>query len=77
MSTTPAPSTPMDLYRRGVAVLREQLGPVDSIRFLHLLDPGRGDYTAERQAQRDEGSLEELCGEIREFSEGTIARPHQ
>jgi hypothetical protein len=62
-------STEPDLYRRGVAVLQEQLGPVDSIRFLHLLDPGRGDYTAERQAREDEGTLKDLCGEIRSFSD--------
>lgn len=60
-------STPMELYRRGVAVLQDQLGPVDSLRFLHLLDPGSGDYTAERQAKEDKGTLEELCGEIREW----------
>ncbi len=65
MSTKPATSTPMELYRRGVAVLQDQLGPVDSLRFLHLLDPGSGDYTAERQATEDEGTLQELCGEIR------------
>jgi len=70
MSTTPAAATPMELYRRGVAVLQDQLGPVDSLRFLHLLDPGSGDYTAERQAREDEGTLEELCGEIRGFVQG-------
>jgi hypothetical protein len=57
----------MELYRRGVAVLQDQLGPVDSLRFLHLLDPGSGDYTAERQAKADEGTLEELCVEFREW----------
>jgi hypothetical protein len=68
MSTTKSLQlpTPMELYRRGVAALREQLGPVDSIRFLHLLEHGSGDYTAERQAQADEDiSMAELCAEIR------------
>lgn len=60
-----AASTPIELYRRGLTALREQLGPVDSIRFLHLFDPGSGDYTAERQAREDDGGLDALCEEIR------------
>jgi hypothetical protein len=55
----------MELYRRGITALQQQLGPVDSIRFLHLLDPGSGDYTAERQAQTDDNAMAELCAEIR------------
>jgi hypothetical protein len=59
-------STPLELYRRGLTALQQELGPVDSIRFLHLIDPGSGDYTAERQAREDDGSLDALCEEIRE-----------
>ena len=55
----------MELYRSGIAALQQQLGPVDSIRFLHLLDHGTGDYTAERQTQDDETSMADLCSEIR------------
>lgn len=58
-------STPIELNRRGLSALQEQLGPVDSIRFLHLFDPGSGDFTAERQAEADEGGLDALCEEIR------------
>ena len=58
-------STPFELYRRGLCAVQEQLGPVDSIRFLHLFDRGSGDSTAERQAQADEGGLDALCEEIR------------
>lgn len=64
-ATTPAPNTPIELYRRGISALQQQLGPVDSVRFLHLLDHGAGDYTAERQAQDVETSLTDLCAEIR------------
>ncbi len=64
-SDAPTASTPIELYRRGLIALQEQLGPVDSIRFLHLFDPGAGYYTAERQAKTDEGNLEALCEEIR------------
>ena len=63
--TQPAQRTPMELYRSGITALREEFGPVDSIRFLHQLDHGSGDYTAERQAQDDESSLADLCAEIR------------
>lgn len=58
-------STPLELYRRGLTALQQELGPVDSIRFLHLTDPGSGDYTAERQSQEDGASLDALREEIR------------
>lgn len=63
--STPAHRTPMELYRSGIAALQQQLGPVDAIRFLHLLDHGSGDYTAERQSQDDDATMADLCAEIR------------
>jgi hypothetical protein len=66
MSTTNY-TNPMDLFRQGVAILADHLGPVDSIRFLRLLDKGSGDYTASRQSQPDQDSIEDLCAEIRDF----------
>lgn len=66
MNTTTYTS-PIDLYRQGVAILTDQLGPVDSIRFLRLLDQGSGDFTATRQNQTDEGTMQDLCAEIRAF----------
>ena len=50
-----------------MAILTDSLGPVDSIRFLRLLAPGSGDYTATHQSQPDEGTMAELCAEIRAF----------
>jgi hypothetical protein len=64
-------TSPIDLYRQGVAILTDQLGPVDSIRFLRLLDQGSGDYTATRQNQTDQGTMEDLCAEIRAFETNT------
>jgi hypothetical protein len=64
-------TSPIELYRQGVAILTDQLGPVDSIRFLRLLDQGSGDYTATRQNQTDEGTMEDLCSEIRAFETNT------
>ena len=74
MSSTTNYTNPIDLYRQGVAILADHLGPVDSIRFLRLLDKGSGDYTATRQSQTDQGTMEELCAEIRAF-EATQAKP--
>ena len=67
MSAITNTTSPIELYRKGVAVLTDHLGPVDSVRFLRLLDPGSGDYTATRQNQADEGTMEDLCSEIRTF----------
>lgn len=59
--------TPIELYREGVEALNRALGPVESIRFLRLIDPGKGDYTAERQARldQDKRTLDEICEQIR------------
>jgi hypothetical protein len=70
-ATTKTFTSPIDLYRQGVAVLTDHLGPVDSVRFLRLLDKGSGDYTATRQNQSDEGTVEALCAEIRAFEATT------
>jgi hypothetical protein len=67
MNSAPLYTNPIELYRQGVAILTDSLGPVGSIRFLRLLDPGSGDYTTTRQSQPDEGTMEELCAEIRAF----------
>ncbi len=65
--STPTYTSPIDLYRQGVAILTDKLGPVDSIRFLRLLDQDSGDYTATRQSQSDKGTMEDLCAEIHAF----------
>ena len=66
MSTTQR-KTPIELYRLGVAALDQTLGPVESLRFLRLLDPGSGDYTTERQTRTDQNpsGVDELCDKIR------------
>ena len=74
MNTNKTYTSPIDLYRQGVAILTDQLGPVNSVGFLSLLDPGSGDYTATRQSQPDEGSMAELCDEIRAY-DATMANP--
>jgi len=66
MSTTQR-KTPIELYRLGVADLDRALGLVESLRCVRLLDPGSGDYTAERQTRMDQdpSTVDELCDKIR------------
>ncbi len=56
-----------ELYQQGVTALNQALGPVESLRFLRLLDPGNGDYTAERRRRMggDTESLDCLIARIR------------
>lgn len=67
MRITAERKTPIELYRLGVAALNQALGPVESLRFIRLLDPGSGDYTAERQArlEKDPQTVAELSAAIR------------
>jgi hypothetical protein len=37
-----------EIRRRGIEVLAEALGPVDTVRFLQSFSLGKGDYTKER-----------------------------
>lgn len=67
MNEGPLRKTPLELYRLGVTALDSALGPIESLRFLRLLDPGSGDYTAERQARQDANptTVAELTAAIR------------
>ena len=67
MRITAERKTPIELYRLGVAALNQALGPVESLLFMRLLDPGSGDYTAERQASldKDPRTVAELSAAIR------------
>lgn len=41
--------TIQDIRREGLQALLDRLGPSGTIRFLQQYEPGRGDYTRERQ----------------------------
>jgi hypothetical protein len=66
-------TSPIDLYHQEVVILTDQPGPVDSVSHLGMLDPCSGDYTATRQSHPDEGSMADLCDEIRAY-EATAAK---
>ena len=37
------------IQQEGLDVLVEKLGPYDAIRFLHIYEPGSGDWTKDRK----------------------------
>jgi hypothetical protein len=53
-----------ELRRAGIEALVKALGPVGMARFLQLFEPGRGDYTAERDRILGDPTVDELVDEI-------------
>src|SRR5215475_9811445 len=53
------------LRENGFAVLVRELGPANALRFLHLYQPGTGNYTAEREQWLGSLTLEEIDAEIK------------
>ena len=58
MTVTTIQRTPAQLAADGFRALVEKLGVVDASRFLHLYDPGHGDYTADRHRWLDQVTLD-------------------
>ena len=48
-------STLEEINQKARAILARELGPVDYVRFFRQYEPGRGDYTQERQQRPAEG----------------------
>ena len=53
-----------ELLDAGMDVLFEKLGAPDAIRFLQIVSPGKGDFTAERAAAIDRGEYDDVMREI-------------
>jgi hypothetical protein len=49
----------------GYRALLQELGPVNTIRFIQQFETGHGDYTQERHAWLDHYTVEEIVQEIR------------
>ncbi|MGV3721574.1 MAG: hypothetical protein ACO1SX_11750 [Actinomycetota bacterium] len=49
-----------ELQAAGVAALVKELGPLNALRFLQLMNARSGDYTAERDAIIGDPTFEEL-----------------
>lgn len=60
------PMTIPEVRREGLRVLLDRLGPADTIRFLQQFDPGRGDYTKERDALLKDLTLDGIWHELEE-----------
>lgn len=61
---TSRPKTLNEVRAAGITALTRSLGPVDTIRFLQLFDPGHGDYTAAREALLRNPPLDEVLEEL-------------
>lgn len=63
MSMTIKPLT--DVTHEALAMLRRELGVVDTLRFLRQFRAGAGNYTEERDALERNLSVEEIFAEAR------------
>ena len=61
--------TPVELRERGYQALINQLGQIDTIRFLQQMGWGSGDYTQERQELLDAVTREEFFQDLRKIRE--------
>lgn len=57
-------ATLAELRRAGIDALVKALGPVGMARFLQQFDPGKGDYTAERDQILGSATVDELMDEL-------------
>lgn len=52
--------TPAEIQSRGFAALARELGPVEYVRFLQQIMPGRGDYGKDRHQWLDKLTAQEI-----------------
>jgi hypothetical protein len=61
--------TPNQIRKAGIDALVKTLGPVGMTRFLQQFDPGKGDYTKEREQWLGRISIEQVAKEVRNKGE--------
>ena len=54
-----------EISRQATNILFEQIGAVDTIRFLNQFSVGRGDYTKEREKWLGDISLDDAISKIK------------
>lgn len=62
-----------EISRRATRILVEEMGVVDTIRFLNQFSLGQGDYTKEREKWLGDLSLDDVISQIK--AEGKCAKP--
>ncbi len=61
--------TPIELRNKGYQVLIDNLGEIDTIRFLQQMGWGSGDYTQEKQELLKETTREVFLQEVKQLRE--------
>ncbi len=56
--------TDLEFSKEVMSILARELGPGGYARYLMLYHSGKGDYTAERQANPDPRTLDEIWQEL-------------
>ncbi|MBU0640768.1 MAG: hypothetical protein KKB50_18035 [Planctomycetes bacterium] len=59
-----------ELRAEGLKALRDRLGPAGTLRFLQLFDPGKGDYTADREQWLKDLTVDEITRQIEARRDG-------
>jgi hypothetical protein len=63
-----------EVTQEAIRVLIQQLGPVDTVRFVNQFTVGYGNYTEERRRLFAGMTLEEIVSEIKRGKERTESR---
>jgi hypothetical protein len=64
-----------EVTKEAIRVLIQELGPVDTVRFVNQFTAGYGNYTKEREQLFADMTLDEIVSEIKRGKEHTKSRP--
>lgn len=64
--------TSLELREKGYQALVDQLGQVDTIRFLQEMGWGSGDYTQEKRERLDSVTREEFWQDLQQLRGGKV-----
>ncbi len=59
--------TDTEIYKLGLEILLEKLGPMGRVRFLGQCEPANGNYTADRHKWLDNLDMEAIMQEVQEL----------
>ena len=64
-----------EITQDALRVLYQELGLVNTIRFLNQFTLGFGNYTEERRVLIEEQTADEVLAELRNYQAGRVPRP--